>query len=56
MFIFQEIWPALFSCYLLFEVRSFAFLPTMLHFVEAGNNFTNAVEVRKIDQNSLSRA
>ena len=28
MFIFRKIWPALFSCYLRFDIRLFALLPT----------------------------
>ena len=31
MFVFREIWHALFSCYLRFEVRVFALLPTKVN-------------------------
>ena len=34
MFVFRKIWRALLSCYLRFEIRTFALLPTNYNFLE----------------------
>ena len=53
MFVFRKIWSALFSCYLHFEIRPFALLPTKIYnnkFVEItktgafGNDLRNSIE------------
>ena len=51
MFVFRNIWSALFSCFLHFEICPFALLPTKIYnnkFVEKtgafGNDLRNSIE------------
>ena len=48
MFVCRKIWRALFSCYLRFEIRPFALLPTNLGPVSRGQLSLKTNVMRKI--------